>query len=86
MNMSALSNEIRRETVDAPPTSSSQPVWYRLVAVIEHRGSENSGHYICYRKFNNHWVYTSDLDTREVTAEHVHTTVPYMLFYERGSW
>ncbi|XP_067928773.1 ubiquitin carboxyl-terminal hydrolase 30-like [Watersipora subatra] len=61
-------------------------IWYSLVSVIEHRGSEVSGHFVTYRNVSREkgkWLYTSDLDVREVTAEHVHSRPPYMLFYER---
>ena len=69
-------------------TLTSNRTWYRLVSVIEHRGSEVSGHFVTYRKIDHSrgkWIYTSDLDVREVTAEYVHSRPPYMLFYERMS-
>ena len=28
----------------------SMPIWYKLMAVIEHRGGPYSGHYVCYRR------------------------------------
>ena len=69
-------------------TLTNNRTWYRLVSVIEHRGSEVSGHFVTYRKIDHSrgkWIYTSDLDVREVTAEYVHSRPPYMLFYERMS-
>ena len=76
-------------TVRSPvKTLTSNRTWYRLVSVIEHRGSEVSGHFVTYRKIDHSrgkWIYTSDLDVREVTAEYVHSRPPYMLFYERMS-
>lgn len=32
---------------------------------------------------SDRWIYTSDLNVREVTAERVHNIAPYMLFYEK---
>ena len=76
-------------TVRSPvKTLTNNRTWYRLVSVIEHRGSEVSGHFVTYRKIDHSrgkWIYTSDLDVREVTAEYVHSRPPYMLFYERMS-
>ena len=75
-------------TPEATPSfaQTSNFNWYRLVALIEHQGSESSGHFVTYRRVainSNRWIYTSDLYVREVTAERVHQIAPYMLFYEK---
>jgi ubiquitin C-terminal hydrolase len=53
---------------------------YRLIAVIEHLGGPNSGHYVCYRP---QWWRISDRNVRPVDWHHVRSSQAYMLFYER---
>lgn len=73
-------------TTTAGQSSPQITSWYKLMALIEHQGSETSGHFVTYRrvdKNSDRWIYTSDMNVREVTAEQVHNRAPYMLFYER---
>lgn len=35
-------------------------VEYRMIAMIVHFGQLNGGHYICFRKINNEWVFIDD--------------------------
>ncbi|KZC04513.1 PREDICTED: ubiquitin carboxyl-terminal hydrolase 30 homolog [Dufourea novaeangliae] len=58
---------------------------YQLRAVVEHRGSVDSGHFVCYRRGNkpNHWLYTSDNVVESISLIEVLCATPYLLFYER---
>jgi ubiquitin C-terminal hydrolase len=53
---------------------------YRLIAVIEHLGGPNAGHYVCYRP---QWWRISDRSVRQVDWNQVRSSQAYMLFYER---
>ena len=55
-----------------------------LVAVVCHRGSASSGHYIAYRQLSDgRWALFSDAVVRPVPIETVLADQAYMLLYER---
>ena len=56
---------------------------YSLVAVIDHRGGVENGHYVTFRKTPENWHVVSDEMTRTVPLSHVLNSNAYMLFYER---
>ena len=70
----------------APPLSTRKQrrqVFYRLMAVLEHHGGANSGHYVCYRRSSDGaWWYVSDHIVRSVSWQQVRQCQAYMLFYE----
>lgn len=61
---------------------------YRLVGVVEHRGSMGSGHYVAYVRYSkgcgdsNIWFHASDAYVREVSLDEVLRSQAYILFYE----
>ena len=65
-------------------TGSNKAIPYRLQAVMEHRGSAFSGHYVCFRrdKTNGGWLFISDHLVRSVSWGEVQRCQAYMLFYE----
>lgn len=77
--------------------SSSGPILYRLMSVIEHRGDAYRGHYQTFRRVvapsnpaapnqTNHlhkeWAYISDQTVEYVDWSRVRQCQAYMLFYE----
>lgn len=63
---------------------ASTGVMYQLTAVVEHRGSASSGHYITYRRCGGRgreWVCVSDTNVYSVTVAEVLSANAYMLFY-----
>ncbi|KFU93838.1 Ubiquitin carboxyl-terminal hydrolase 42, partial [Chaetura pelagica] len=65
--------------------SSGEPVWYRLYAVLVHKGfSSDSGHYICYIKAGDgHWYIMNDDSVQLSDIETVLSQQAYLLFYIR---
>ena len=63
-------------------TAGSGP-YYSLVAVIEHLGSFNSGHYVCYRKLGGTWYKTSDSIVEIVDTHQVMRSNAFLLFYNQ---
>ena len=66
---------------------TSMPIWYKLMAVIEHRGGPYSGHYVCYRRDpssirEDRWLWISDDAIRVCQWSSVRDCQAYMLFYE----
>lgn len=70
----------------AAAAESQQPILYRLMAVIEHRGGAHSGHYVCFRRdpnsATNGWLWISDETVRPCDWTVVRQCQAYMLFYE----
>ena len=68
--------------------ATSMPIWYKLMAVIEHRGGPYSGHYVCYRRDpssavgEDRWLWISDDTVRVCQWSNVRNCQAYMLFYE----
>lgn len=68
---------------------------YRIKAVVVHKGSVDSGHFVTYRRgpigshtrhrcsLSSRWYYTSDADIRESTLCEALQATAYMLFYEK---
>ncbi|XP_014605233.1 PREDICTED: ubiquitin carboxyl-terminal hydrolase 30 homolog isoform X1 [Polistes canadensis] len=58
---------------------------YQLQAVVEHRGSVDAGHFVCYRRGTKpgQWLYTSDSTVEHISLTDVLRANPYLLFYER---
>ena len=88
-----LSPELRAKVVakrDAAGLNKSDAGYYRLKAVITHRGrSANSGHYITHVRFEDQWVRYDDEKVKEVSEEDIsalsgasdwHTS--FLLIYE----
>lgn len=65
---------------------SPVPIWYKIMAVIEHRGGPYSGHYVCYRRdpsgLRKRWFWISDDKVRVCQWADVQKCQAYMLFYE----
>eukprot|EP01089_Gocevia_fonbrunei_P021605 TRINITY_DN8457_c0_g1_i2.p1 TRINITY_DN8457_c0_g1~~TRINITY_DN8457_c0_g1_i2.p1 ORF type:complete len:746 (+),score=166.76 TRINITY_DN8457_c0_g1_i2:114-2351(+) len=64
------------------PLSSTE---YDLIAVINHQGGLNGGHYISYalHKGRNQWFKFDDYHVEAVTPEEVENVEAYILFYQR---
>lgn len=65
-----------------------QSVIYELYAVVQHKGSINSGHFMCVvrhevDKNNTKWVLLNDSNIQEITEEEVQQKQPYIQFYRR---
>jgi len=56
---------------------------YKLMSVVVHYGNANDGHFICYRRFNKHWLRTSDQCVTIVSLTEVLACNAYLLFYEK---
>ena len=58
--------------------------WYRLMAVIEHRGGAAGGHFVTWRRNSDGgWVEASDAQVLQVEWRRVQACEAYMLFFER---
>mmetsp|Transcript_21743 Transcript_21743/g.51042 ORF Transcript_21743/g.51042 Transcript_21743/m.51042 type:complete len:758 (+) Transcript_21743:158-2431(+) len=66
-------------------SQSQRQIFYRLTAVLEHRGGPDSGHYVCYRRSPHGWCYISDQEVRRVSWQTVQQCQAYMLFYENSN-
>lgn len=67
-------------------TTTGSRLLYRLMCVIEHRGSAFGGHYVTYRRGNwndgnNFWVLVSDQCVSSRSWQDVKNCQAYMLFY-----
>lgn len=60
----------------------TQPVTYKLTAVVEHLGGSSGGHYITYKLAEDSWYKCSDISVALASASAVSQAQPYMLFYE----
>jgi ubiquitin C-terminal hydrolase len=76
------------EKHDMPKTAADVPkLPYRLMSVVEHKGSAFGGHYQTYRRAtskrqNKEWVLVSDECLLPKSWEEVRRCEAYMLFYE----
>ncbi|XP_062582932.1 titin-like isoform X2 [Saccostrea cucullata] len=73
------------ESLRAPKELKEALKHYRLFSVVEHIGSERSGHYICYvrRHGNQKWNLCDDSYVKDVSLEEVRKCEAYLLFYEK---
>lgn len=81
-------------TSSAPKPGSCNHL-YRIKAVVVHKGSVDSGHFVTYRRgpigsqtrhrcsLSSRWYYTSDADVRESTLCEALQATAYMLYYEK---
>lgn len=60
----------------------TQPITYKLTAVVEHLGGSSGGHYITYKLTEDSWYKCSDVSVALTSASAVSQAQPYMLFYE----
>eukprot|EP00986_Skeletonema_menzelii_P016507 scaffold14840_cov127-Skeletonema_menzelii.AAC.3 len=70
---------------DECTTKSTDTLPYKLMSVVEHRGSAFGGHYQTYRRVGsecNEWVLVSDENVVPRSWEDVQTCEAYMLLYE----
>lgn len=79
-----------KETIDFTPyalvKNRTEPdkLCYTLYAVVEHSGSLNGGHYVCYlRKDSGQWYYLSDAHYSPCTAAQALSADAYLLFYKK---
>jgi len=56
---------------------------YSLVGSIVHRGTSDSGHYVCYSKRGGEWILCDDENTKIVSSKEVATKEAYVLIYEK---
>ena len=80
------------ETIDISDycTHFEQPKTYQLFAVVEHAGSLHGGHYVAYVKSaslssqdDDHWVYCSDANVKNISLDDVLQCQAYILFYQQ---
>ena len=66
-----------------PPSSGSRPLTaaYMLNAVIVHKGSMDSGHYVSYSKEVSEWFLFDDSKVVTVTEKEVLAAEAYLLIY-----
>ncbi|XP_022207769.2 ubiquitin carboxyl-terminal hydrolase 30 homolog isoform X2 [Nilaparvata lugens] len=63
--------------------------WYRLKAVVVHKGPIEGGHFVTYRRgpldssIRHRWFLTSDSDVRAATLCEAMQSSAYLLFYEK---
>ena len=72
------------EESDGKECVNVQPIPYRLISVIEHRGSAFSGHYFTMRRASNSssWLLVDDQRIAQITWNDVRKCNAYMLIYE----
>lgn len=54
---------------------------YKLMAVVSHVGSLDSGHYTCYLRYRDQWFFLDDANVTLTTEAAVLECQAYMLFY-----
>ena len=62
---------------------NSTPKNYQLMAISNHYGNANNGHYISICKRGNRWYKYDDETVSEVSVENIITSNAYMLFYQQ---
>mmetsp|Transcript_9814 Transcript_9814/g.12811 ORF Transcript_9814/g.12811 Transcript_9814/m.12811 type:complete len:644 (-) Transcript_9814:97-2028(-) len=63
------------------PNASSKPKELDLIAVVQHSGRMESGHYISYVRHHRHWYKCDDEYIVRVTEKEVQNSQGYLLFY-----
>lgn len=65
-------------------TSPAKPTNYRLVAICQHTGLMDGGHYTAYVCNQNQWFFVDDQYVKDVgQMTDVHSSTAYLLFYVR---
>ena len=64
-------------------TEDSSMIKYELFGVIEHTGTQKSGHYFAYIKHSNDWYLVDDKVVKRVDLEEVEKAQAYILFYHK---
>jgi ubiquitin carboxyl-terminal hydrolase 22/27/51 len=62
---------------------SQDPGRYALVAIGEHKGNIEGGHYVAYCKRGKNWCKFDDDRVRRIHRSDVASTQAYMLVYSR---
>lgn len=80
-------NRNRNNNDSISTSSESNPIKYRLMSVVEHKGGAHYGHYQTYRRVrsmgqHDAWVLVSDEIVKYVEWAIVKRCQAYMLFYE----
>mmetsp|Transcript_17137 Transcript_17137/g.20648 ORF Transcript_17137/g.20648 Transcript_17137/m.20648 type:complete len:452 (+) Transcript_17137:198-1553(+) len=64
--------------------TSCRPHYLDLIAVIQHSGRMDSGHYIAYVRHHSHWYKCDDEYVFRVTKDEVKSSQGYLLFYRQN--
>jgi ubiquitin carboxyl-terminal hydrolase 22/27/51 len=70
-------------TSEGRKSKKKESAMYSLYAVIEHRGSLESGHYVSYVKHNHKWFLCDDEYIYQTSLEDVLQCQAYLLYYIR---
>ena len=67
-------------------SSKGSSMTYKLISIIEHRGSAHGGHYVTYRRNRSgdtgSWFIVSDDNVTAISWEEVRRSQAYMIIYE----
>ena len=67
-------------------SSKGSSMTYKLMSIIEHRGSAHGGHYVTYRRNRSgdtsSWFIVSDDNVTAISWDEVRRSQAYMLIYE----
>ncbi len=78
----AVSGTTTTSGISSGSVSSTTPLLYTLISVVEHSGNHSGGHYTVYRKdAANKWFHISD--EKVTPIEDVRMANAYLLFYEK---
>ena len=69
--------------IDIPGTINLFDLEFSLVAVVEHSGSFDSGHYTAFVKMNNQWFSCNDNEVEEVSCSKFVGGSAYLVFYRQ---
>jgi len=72
-----------KSMLNSKNSSSTVPVLYNLVSVVEHSGNHSGGHYTVYKKDSKHQQWFHISDERVTPVDDVRNANAYMLFYEK---
>lgn len=79
--MSGICRPVHIGNVDSFNEETSED--FNLTSVIVHFGLMGDGFYVCYRRMNDRWFLTYDLDVKEVSKHDVFYSKASILFYEK---
>ena len=69
--------------VDIPAAVSVDEINYNLIAVVEHSGSFDSGHYTALVRMENRWFRCNDTEVREVSFSESFGSRGYLAFFRQ---